>query len=258
MKNLILASSLGLIWASCAPDTAEPAFDQGRPSVAERQEALGGATMLPSAEAVGVVKLTSTFASGSGAVWRSWKAASGQGSYVITARHVLSQADELTPSGITVKMGTQTARGVYAKRYSSADVDIAIIRVYPALKVNGSYAYTRTLYSEDYNQLPNGPTALSCYGYGITGPGMNNFGTLRWAWFYASGYTGSPNEILLLRSYDGRYFATLESGDSGGPCLDTSSRMVSTMVLGVPAPVGGGNTVAMDSAVRAWLTANSR
>ncbi len=218
----------------------------------EHQDELGGATWQPNPEHVGVVAITSTFSKGSGAVWKSWSTPLIYGSYIITARHVLTQADELSPGSVTVKMGLQTATALYVRRYPLPDIDIAIIRVNKALSVNGSVNLIRALYRGDYNSLPQ--ATLSCYGYGETAAGAGNLGTLRWAWFYASGY--SPvNHVLTVSSWAGpTYFATIQSGDSGGPCFDVASNIAGTVSLGVQS--GGGNTISMDPAVQTWLASN--
>jgi hypothetical protein len=221
-------------------------------SVAQR---IGGKTTAPNPEVVGVVRITPTVPpTGSGFIWQSFSTPA-PGSFVITVRHILSEADEMDPSGLTVQLGSQSATAVFVARYPTTDADVGIIRLNKQFVVNGTSVFKRNLFSGDDSLLNStSNTQLNCYGYDGTT-------TLRWGWFYGTGYVPissiPPSHIITVSSFKPPYDAFIQGGDSGGPCFDGTSTVIGLVQLGVPPPTAGGNITAIDSEVRSFLQSHT-
>jgi hypothetical protein len=234
----------------------DSAADDG--DLGEAEQEIGGSFGLVAVpSSVGVVKVFGGFGSkGSGVIWKSWFTTI-QGSYVLTVGHNLTGADVLFPAGVTVQIGAESSAAAFVAIYPSTpsdNVDLAIIRTSLALTWGSSKNFTRSFYTGNYSSLWG--TQLQCNGYGWTTSAT--FGTLRWGWFQAQAYaadTGGLDHVLNLGSYPPPSFAFLHTGDSGGPCFNSSSQIVG-LIQSTLGSGGGGYTTAMDAAVRTWIINN--
>lgn len=246
--RLIIISGLCVSLLGCASEDNEITDSQ--------QESLGGAASTATdPEVFGFVKLSDAFVrEGTGVVWRSYDDGRVAGSYIITAGHNFGDYERQNPRSITVKMGRQTAQGYFASKHPT--LDLAIVRVFPPLRVQGHANFTRALLTSRPDELSATRAPLTCDGFGETTAGKGDSGTPRWGWFAADAYH-SERHLLTVVSYRSAW-SVIHHGDSGGPCFRSNGELVGVISLGNGRTTrDGGTLIAMDDEVKAWLSANS-
>jgi len=127
---------------------------------------------------------------------------------VLTAKHCV---DDWVAGESYVKMGSQYA-WITAVSLKS-DFDVAMLKLAPALSMNGSTTgYSRPIYSGTNASLNS--TTTYCSGHG---PGGAGFPPLRWGYFnttFADGYNPST-ELHIWKNGAGQL---PQGGDSGAGC----------------------------------------